>query len=123
MDSGIFQALQEASITALTLPEPMLDNLRALYQKRRDVLVPGLNSVGLRAFSPGASFYLWAGLPKGITSEQATLALLDKTGIVATPGNGFGPSGEGYVRFALTVGTDRLSEAIGRIRTHRLFEV
>ncbi len=123
MDSGIFQALQEASITALSLPEPMLDSLRSFYQKRRDVLVPGLNSVGLRAFSPGASFYLWAALPKGFTSEQATLALLDKAGIVATPGNGFGPSGEGYVRFALTVGTDRLTEAVERIRTHRLFDV
>jgi LL-diaminopimelate aminotransferase len=123
MDSGIFQALQEASITALSLPETTLDNLRSLYQKRRDALVSGLNSAGLRVFSPGASFYLWAGLPKGISSEEATLGLLDRAGIVATPGNGFGPSGEGYVRFALTVGVDRLNEAVGRIREHRLFGV
>ncbi len=121
LDSGIFQALQEASITALEMPDSELTTLRSLYQLRRDVLVPGLNSVGLRAFSPGASFYLWAALPKGITSEQASLALLEKTGIVATPGNGFGPSGEGYVRFALTVGPDRLKEAVERIRTQRLF--
>ncbi|MCL5953176.1 MAG: LL-diaminopimelate aminotransferase [Nitrospirae bacterium] len=121
LDSGIFQALQEASITALELPDSDLDALRSLYQVRRDVLVPGLNSVGLRAFAPGASFYLWAAIPKGMTSEQASLALLEKTGIVATPGNGFGPSGEGYVRFALTVGPDRLKEAVERIRTQRLF--
>ena len=123
MDSGIFQALQEASITALSLPESTLDTLRNFYQKRRDTLVSGLNSAGLRVFSPGASFYLWAGLPKGISSEEATLALLDRAGIVATPGNGFGPSGEGYVRFALTVGVDRLNEATARIREHRLFGV
>jgi len=123
MDSGIFQALQEASIAALELPEPMLDTLRSLYQKRRDTLVSGLNGAGLRVFSPGASFYLWAALPKGITSEEATLALLDRAGIVATPGNGFGPSGEGYVRFALTVGVERLNEAVDRIRKHRLFGV
>ncbi|MHB8369149.1 MAG: LL-diaminopimelate aminotransferase [Leptospirales bacterium] len=123
MDSGIFQALQEASITAFSLADSVLDPLRALYQTRRDVLVPGLNSVGLRAFSPGASFYLWAALPTGITSEAAALSLLDRAGIVATPGNGFGPSGEGYVRFALTVGPDRLKEAVERIRTYRLFGV
>lgn len=121
MDSGIFQAIQEASIAALGVPDAMLSELRALYQARRDTLVSGLNSVGLRVFPPGASFYLWAALPQGITSEEATLGLLDRAGIVATPGNGFGPSGEGYVRFALTVGTSRLKEAVERIRTNRLF--
>ncbi len=122
MDSGIFQALQEASITALALPDSKLADLRSLYQRRRDVFVPGLVRAGLRVSPPKASFYIWAGLPKGISSEEAALALLEKAGIVSTPGTGFGTSGEGYVRFALTVGEDRLSEAVSRMEKLGLFK-
>ena len=121
MDSGIFQALQEASITALSLPDAALSELRGLYQKRRDSFVPGLVRAGLRVTPPGASFYIWAGLPKGMSSEEATLRLLDKAGIVSTPGTGFGKSGEGYVRFALTVGESRLMEAVSRMEKMALF--
>ncbi|MHB1605351.1 MAG: LL-diaminopimelate aminotransferase [Leptospirales bacterium] len=121
LDSGIFQALQEASITALALPDSALAALRNLYQKRRDLFVPGLVRAGLRVSMPKASFYIWAGLPKGMSSEVATLALLEKAGIVSTPGTGFGTSGEGYVRFALTVGEDRLSEAVSRMEKLGLF--
>ncbi len=121
LDSGIFQALQEASIRALELPDSALAGLRDLYQKRRDIFVPGLVRSGLRVTPPKASFYIWAGLPKGFSSEEASLALLDKAGIVATPGTGFGASGEGYIRFALTVGEDRLAEAVARIEKLGLF--
>ncbi|BAM06025.1 LL-diaminopimelate aminotransferase [Leptospirillum ferrooxidans] len=121
MDSGIFQALQEASIAAMALPDFWMENLRSMYQERRDVLVSGLRTAGLRVIPPGASFYLWAGIPAGMKSEEASLALLSRTGIVATPGNGFGISGEGYVRFALTVDTPRLKEAIDRIVNEGLF--
>lgn len=121
LDSGIFQALQEASIRALDLPDSALSGLRQLYQKRRDIFVPGLVRAGLRVTPPKASFYIWAGLPKGVTSEDAALSLLDKAGIVATPGTGFGTSGEGYIRFALTVGEDRLAEATARIEKLGLF--
>ncbi|MCA6070357.1 MAG: LL-diaminopimelate aminotransferase [Endomicrobium sp.] len=114
-DSGVFQAAQEAAITALTSSQECVEDARKIYQGRRDVLVEGLTKLGWDVNLPKASFYVWAKIPKGYTSSQVVSKLLDEAAIVCTPGNGMGKSGEGYVRFALTVGVPRIKEAVERI--------
>lgn len=116
IDSGIFQAIQEAAIVALQSEEKILNDIRAIYQERRDILTDGLNSIGLKVNKPYATFYIWAKVPEGYTSESFTIHLLEKAGILGTPGNGFGEPGEGYIRFALTVSAERLKEAVERIK-------
>lgn len=101
VDSGVFNACQEAGIAALENSEPFCTDLRAIYQKRRDVLVPALSAVGLRCRPLEATFYVWAGLPAGQSSEDFVMKLIREKGIVSTPGSGFGSAGEGYVRFTL----------------------
>lgn len=101
IDSGVFNACQEAGIEALNQNEPFCSQLRSIYQKRRDILVPALQGIGLQCRKPDATFYLWAKLLEGVRSEDFVLELIQKKGVVATPGNGFGPSGEGYVRFTI----------------------
>ncbi|GKS56889.1 aminotransferase [Nitrospira sp.] len=116
LDSGAFQAIQEAGITALESGEHHVDGLRKIYQERRDVFVPGLRQLELDALLPPAAFYVWIGVPKGYTSASFTAHLLEKAGIVSTPGNGFGEPGEGYVRMTLTTSKERLAEAVERIK-------
>ena len=116
-DSGIFQAIQMAGITALLKTPPQeLDALRLMYEERRDCLINGLRSVGWKIPAPMAAFYVWAKIPKKFTdSISAAQAFLEQANIVATPGVGFGPAGEGYIRMSLTVPKDRLIEATTRI--------
>ncbi len=116
IDSGAFQAIQEAAIEALDSNQQCVEDMRKMYQERRDVLIGGLKEVGLKANSPLATFYIWINVPQGYTSAEFTALLLKEAGIVTTPGNGFGPSGEGYIRMALTVNSERLREAVERIK-------
>ncbi len=116
LDSGIFQAVQEAGIEALKTKEPILKKIRNTYQERRDILYRGFKDLGLEVEEPGATFYLWAKVPEGFDSSSFVTHLLDKGGVLATPGNGFGAPGEGYVRFALTINAQRIKEALERIR-------
>jgi len=116
LDSGIFQAVQEAAITALETEETVLDELRQIYQERRDVLYDGLVSLGIKSTRPKATFYLWARVPEGFDSMSFTAHLLDRAGILTTPGNGFGTPGEGYIRFALTDTVERTGEAVERMK-------
>lgn len=115
LDSGVFQAIQEAGIAAMHLDDHVTDGLRTIYQERRDVLVPGLRKLGLEVEMPRAAFYVWVTAPKGYTSESCTAYLLEKTGVVTTPGNGFGQPGEGYIRMTVTTSKERLAEAVERI--------
>ena len=117
IDSGVFQAIQMAGIAALNGDQSCVDEMNRMYAARRDVLVDGLSSLGLRAEKPKATFYVWIHVPDGYTSAEFATRLLTKAGIVATPGNGFGAPGEGYIRMALTVGEKRLEEAVERIRS------
>lgn len=120
IDSGIFQAVQFAGIVALEGDQSHLDELNNMYQRRRDILVEGLNGLGWKVAKPKATFYVWAPVPPGYTSNELSKMLLEKADIVTTPGVGFGPNGEGYIRMALTVSEDRLKEAADRIkRLHR----
>ncbi len=116
LDSGCFQAIQEAGITALELEDSVTDGLRKIYQGRRDTLVPRLKQLGLEVENPPASFYVWIAVPKGYASASFTAHLLEKAGIVTTPGNGFGAPGEGYIRMTLCTTKERLEEAVERIR-------
>ena len=120
VDSGVFQAVQEAGIAALTGDQSVIEEMRGIYQERRDILVRGLQAIGLVCTPPQATFYVWAEVPKGYSSASFTNKILDDTGVVVTPGNGFGAAGEGYIRFSLTVDTERLREAVARLQKLRV---
>ena len=115
VDSGVFQAVQEAAVEALRLADEVVEPSRRVYQERRDVLVSGLHAAGLECEKPRATFYVWVSVPKGLTSSQLTAKLLDEAGVVTTPGNGFGVAGEGFIRLTLCVPKDRLKEGVERI--------
>ena len=116
LDYGPFGATVQASVTALKMKDGYLDKMRAAYQKRRDIMVEGLNSLGWKLKKPLATFYLWVPVPKGFTSMSFTEELLNKTGVVCSPGNGFGEPGEGYIRFALVDTDARIEEAVARLK-------
>ncbi len=115
MDSGIFQPIQVAASYALDHAEQLTPPIRAVYEKRRGVLAEALSAAGLEYQMPEASFYFWVKVPKGQNSESFAETLIKKAHIVATPGSGFGPSGEGYIRFTLCAPEERLTEAGERI--------
>ena len=115
LDSGIPQAIQRAAIEALDGSQDCIAEHNSVYQRRRDKLVKALNSIGLRARLPKASFYIWARIPQGYTSVDFTTELLDKANVAVTPGVGYGSAGEGYIRLSLTLPNDRLEAGIGRL--------
>lgn len=115
LDSGAFQAIQEAGIEALRSDESVVEAIRRRYQERRDLLISGLKRLGFKIEPPKATFYVWLRTPSGFTSTKFAATLLQQTGILTTPGNGFGKAGEGYIRMTLTVTKDRIEEVIRRI--------
>lgn len=132
IDSGIFSAIQLAGIAALEGPKQHIKDMCRLYQERRDILISGLNSLGWDANPPKATFYVWLNIPKktnvstslsvdGLRSRTTnslkfSALLLEKANIVVTPGVGFGKYGEGYIRMALTISTERIQEAVERLK-------
>ncbi len=115
IDSGIFQAVQEAGIEALTGSQEPVARLREVYQRRRDLACDFLTKNGYKFLTPKATFYLWVNTPDGIGSADFVSRVLTETGVVLTPGNGFGEHGEGYFRISLTVDEKRLDEALSRM--------
>ena len=116
MDSGVFGAIQEAGIEALEhLDHVEVRALLDVYRQRRDIVVGGLREAGWKVDEPVATFYVWAKCPAGLNSMTVVARMLDEADVVVIPGVGFGSSGDGYVRFALTVPKDRAVEAIRRI--------
>ncbi len=115
VDSGQFQAVQYAAIKALTGSKDSIVELREIYKKRRDIVVEGLNRLGWNLEKPQGSFYIWAPVPKGYTSASFAEYVLDKVGVIITPGNGYGKYGEGYFRISLTIPDERLQEGIDRL--------
>jgi LL-diaminopimelate aminotransferase len=113
IDSGTFGAVQDAGIAALESPKEVVDDIRKIYKHRIEILYRALRDMGLKLEKPRATLYLWAFV--GGSSIEYTQQLLDKTGIVATPGVGFGQYGEGYIRFSITQATDRIEEAVVRL--------
>ncbi len=120
VDSGVFQAVQEAAIAALTGSDECIESNCRIYQERRDVLVKGLREIGLNFEKPKATFYVWCEVPEGYTSIEFTKKLLNEAGILVTPGIGFGEHGEGFVRFALTRDVKIIEEAIERLKNINL---
>ncbi len=116
LDSGVFQVVQEAGAAALKTSENILSWIRNTYQERRDILFGGLTRLGFQLRKPEATFYIWTKVPSGFNSTTFAAHLLEKTGVLGTPGVGFGAPGEGYIRFALTQSPERIEEAIDRIK-------
>jgi LL-diaminopimelate aminotransferase len=116
VDSGVFRAVQHAGIAALTGPQDVVKPALARYQARRDRLVSGLRAVGWKAPSPKATLYIWMPTPNGQSSVTFAADVLERTGVVITPGVGYGAHGDGFVRLSLTTPDDRLDEAVARIR-------
>ncbi|MBI2908699.1 MAG: LL-diaminopimelate aminotransferase [Chloroflexi bacterium] len=119
LDSGIFQAVQQAAIAAFKGPQDCIEEHNAIYQRRRDLVVKTLNSIGMKVNPPKASLYVWAKIPTGYTSIEFCTQLLEELLVVVTPGNGYGPSGEGYIRISLTTPDDRIEEAMARMSRWR----
>ena len=116
LDYGIFAALQTAAETALQLPDKYLVEVQDRYRTRRDYLIEGLGKLGWSIPKTQATMYLWIPCPPGVGSTDFALSVLQKTGIVLTPGNAFGAGGEGYVRISLIAECDRLGEALERMK-------
>ena len=116
IDFGMFIPIQKAAIAALTGP---LDSVRAQcaeYQRRRDALCGGLRGIGWDVPDSHGSMFVWAPVPAGYASSMDfCLQLIEKAGVICTPGSSFGPSGEGYVRFALTMPVQRIEQAVAAI--------
>jgi LL-diaminopimelate aminotransferase len=116
LDSGIFSAIQVASTAALEADDSHIRKMCAIYQERRDCLVDGLKALGWKANKPKATFYIWVKIPRGKNSIDFAYSILEIADLVVTPGVGFGKYGEGYIRFALTVRTERIKEALERLK-------
>jgi LL-diaminopimelate aminotransferase len=122
IDNGSLRAIQFAAAKALSIAEEIIPPINAVYQRRRDMVVDALNRNGWSLEKPKATIYIWPPVPKqysGSSGEFAT-ALLEKTGVVVTPGLGYGQWGEGYFRISLTYPDEVLKEALSRITEMRL---
>jgi LL-diaminopimelate aminotransferase len=117
LDSGAFKAIQFAATEALTGPQECVEENNRIFGERAKVLVDGLNSLGWKLPSPKATFYVWVPVPKGETSQTFTEQLLTQCGILVVPGSGYGPSGEGYIRFAITLPKERIALAVERMKS------
>ncbi|MGD9652200.1 MAG: LL-diaminopimelate aminotransferase [Candidatus Dadabacteria bacterium] len=116
IDSGAFQAVQAAGIEALKHYKLGLEDRKKIFQERRDIFCKGLDEAGLNYEKPKATFYIWFEVPEGLTSKEFSAKLLTDTGIVVTPGTGFGKYGEGYARISTTFSTDKIIQAVERLK-------
>jgi LL-diaminopimelate aminotransferase len=117
LDSGLFEAIQRAAVVALTDERGFPRRMSEVYARRRDLLVEALAQIGLDVEPPRATPYFWVRVPDGHTSESIAGLVLDEANVVVSPGPGYGPSGEGFVRISLTVADERLEEAVRRIES------
>ena len=115
LDSGVPGAIQEMAITALEGPQDYLEELRGIYQRRRDRVCAVLDQIGIEAIPPKASLYVWAKVPKGYTSASAATDILEQTGVVVTPGSSYGPNGEGYIRLSMTISEENLERGLSKL--------
>ncbi|NMG19504.1 pyridoxal phosphate-dependent aminotransferase [Brasilonema bromeliae] len=116
IDSGVFKAVQACAIAAYSTDITEIQSRVSVYQKRRDIIVKGLQSLGWCIETPKGSLYVWVPVPQGYSSKEFVTLLLEKCGILVPPGSGYGAAGEGFFRIALTVSSERMDEAIQRMR-------
>jgi LL-diaminopimelate aminotransferase len=119
IDSGIPQAIQYAAIEALNGPQDCIEEHNAIYQRRRDLVIEVLNNMGLKARMPKATLYIWAKVPKGYSSVDFATDLLERVGVVVTPGTGYGQHGEGYIRLSLTIPDALLVKGLSKLANWR----
>jgi LL-diaminopimelate aminotransferase len=117
LDSGLFEAIQRAAVVALTTERDFPRRMSEVYARRRDLLAAALGGIGLDVEPPKATPYFWVRVPDGQTSASFASLVLEQANVVVSPGPGYGPSGEGYVRMSLTVPDERLEEAVRRIES------
>lgn len=115
IDSGLSQAIQEMGIAALELPAEWVAANNEIYRQRRNKLVSGLQSIGLNPNMPRAGLYIWSPTPAGYTSAAFAELLLNELDMVVTPGTGYGPSGEGFIRLSLTTPDEKVDEGLRRL--------
>ncbi|MBQ6809875.1 MAG: LL-diaminopimelate aminotransferase, partial [Firmicutes bacterium] len=118
VDSGAFQAVQYAAMEGLMHGDEAIEEMHRIYARRRDLVVDAFNSLGWKLEKPKATFYIWAPVPKGFTSESFSEYVLEKAAVMVTPGNGYGPEGEGYFLISLTLTEERVAESAERLRKH-----
>ncbi|HUI46880.1 MAG TPA: LL-diaminopimelate aminotransferase [Nitrospirota bacterium] len=114
--SGVFNAIQLASVRAMDAGDQDIKNMITIYQRRRDIVLRVFDEIGISATGGGGTFYLWIAVPPGFSSLEFTTKLLEEAGVLVTPGIAYGQCGEGYFRLSLTVPDDRLKQAMERIR-------
>jgi LL-diaminopimelate aminotransferase len=115
LDSGVPQAIQRMAIKALSGPQDCIEEHNKIYQDRRDKVLQILRKLGIQANTPKASLYIWARCPEGYTSAEFAEDLLEQVGVVVTPGRGYGPSGEGYIRLSLTISDAMLEKGLTKL--------
>jgi LL-diaminopimelate aminotransferase len=115
VDSGIFTAIQDAAIEAMLGPQDDVFEMSAIYQRRRDMVMDALPSIGLTARISKGTIYVWARIPEGYTSAEFSGEALDRAGVIMPAGSAYGPDGEGYIRISLATPDDRLAEALVRL--------
>jgi LL-diaminopimelate aminotransferase len=115
IDSGVFEAVQLATAAALDAGPP--EEMNAIYQRRRDLVVDALREIGVEVEAPKGTIYIWAPVPEGHTSASYCELVLEESGVVVSPGASYGPNGEGFFRISLTIADERLTEAVERMRS------
>jgi LL-diaminopimelate aminotransferase len=118
VDSGMFEALQLAGAAAITGPREPLEEMNAIYARRRDLVVDALREIGVEVEPPKGTIYVWAPVPEGHTSISFAELVLEEASVVVSPGSMYGPSGEGFFRISLTTPDERIAEAVNRVREH-----
>ena len=118
IDSGLFEAVQLAGAAALEGRSGPIEEMNAIYARRRDLVVDALGAIGVDVAAPKGTIYIWAPVPEGYTSTSFCEHVLEQAAVVISPGSMYGPSGEGFFRISLTTPDERLTEAVERMREH-----
>jgi len=120
IDTDVFRATQVAAIAAFTGPKDHIAACNRLYQERRDLAAQSLRTLGWQVKPSKATFYMWLNVPPGLTSQEFSTLMLDRSGIMVPPGTAYGPGGEGYFRMSLCTNKERLKEAFDRMQQHAI---
>ncbi|MDX6662552.1 MAG: LL-diaminopimelate aminotransferase [Solirubrobacterales bacterium] len=118
VDSGLFEATQLAGAAALDGPREAIEEMNAIYARRRDLVIGALREIGVEVDPPKGTIYVWAPVPEGHSSTSFCELVLEQAAVIVSPGSMYGPSGEGFFRISLTTPDERISEAVERLREH-----
>ena len=123
MDYGMFLPVQQAAIAAVTGDQSCVEATRKAYERRRNILCDSFTEIGWKMERSQATMFVWAQIPHGFeNSQQFVMELVEKAGVMVTPGSAFGPSGEGYVRLALVQDEEVIHEAVQAVKESGVLE-